>query len=58
MFPINVASATAEITMYSRHVTKMDIYLYRNIWENQVMYKCLGASNQTSINMIFMMFHS
>jgi hypothetical protein len=28
MFPINFASVTAEITMYSRHVTKMDIYLF------------------------------
>ena len=28
MFPTNFASVTAEITMYSRHVTKMDIYLF------------------------------
>jgi hypothetical protein len=28
MFPTKFASVTAEITMHSRHITKMDIYQY------------------------------
>jgi Fe-S cluster biosynthesis and repair protein YggX len=37
MFPTKFASVTAEITMHSRHITKMDIYQYPNQWGRQLL---------------------